>query len=53
MLEVWKQYQIDISNSFAAVENLNDNMDINRAWKNSKGNIRTTAKDSPVLYELK
>ena len=30
-LEVRKQYQIEISNSFAALENLSDSEDINRA----------------------
>ena len=30
-LEVRKQYQIEISNSFAALENLSDSDDINRA----------------------
>ena len=30
-LEVRRQYQIKISNKFAASENLNDNEDINRA----------------------
>ena len=33
-LEVTKQYQIEITNRFAALENLNDGEDINRAWKN-------------------
>jgi hypothetical protein len=32
-LEVMKQRQIEISNSFEAVENLNDRGDIKRAWK--------------------
>jgi len=31
-LEVRTQYQINISNSFAAFENLNDSEDINTAW---------------------
>jgi len=35
-LEVRKQYQIEISDRFAAVENLNDSKDINRAWQNIK-----------------
>ena len=29
-----KQYQIKISNRFAALENLSDSEDINRAWEN-------------------
>jgi len=35
-LEVRKQYQIEISNRFAALENLSDSEDINRAWENIK-----------------
>ena len=52
-LEIRKQYQIKISNRFAALENLNDSEDINRAWENIQENIKTSAKDSPGLYELK
>jgi len=52
-LEVRKQYQIEITNRFAALENLNDGMDINRAWENIKENIRTSAKESLGLHELK
>ena len=43
-LEVRKEYQIEISNKSAALENLNDNEDINRAWENTKENIKTSAK---------
>jgi len=32
-LNVRKQYQINISNRSAALENLNDSQDINRAWE--------------------
>jgi len=35
-LEVRKQYQIEILKSFTALENLNDNEDINRAWETLK-----------------
>ena len=52
-LEVWKQYQIEICNGFAALENLNESEDINRAWENIKENIKTSAKDSLGMYELK
>jgi len=33
-LQVSKQNQIEISNRFAALENLSDGDDINRAWEN-------------------
>ena len=52
-LEVSKQYQIKISNRFAALENLNDSKAINRTWENIKENIKTSAKASLGLYELK
>ena len=52
-LEVRKQYQIEITNRFAAFENLSDCEDINRAWENFNENIKTSAKDSLDLYELK
>ena len=42
-LEVGKQYQIEISNSFAALANLSDNQGINRAWENITENIETSA----------
>jgi hypothetical protein len=34
------------------LENLSDNEDINRAWKNVKENIKTSSKDSVGLHEL-
>jgi hypothetical protein len=40
-LEARKKYQIKISNRFAALENLNDSDEINRAWENIKENIKT------------
>ena len=52
-LEVRKQYQIEITNMFAALENLNDDEDIKRAWENIKENIKTSAKESLGLQELK
>ena len=45
-LEVMKEYQIKISNRFAALETLNDNENINRAWENIKENIKTSATQS-------
>jgi hypothetical protein len=45
-LEVRKQYQIKISNTFVALENLNVSEDINRTWENIKESIKISAKDS-------
>ena len=50
-LEVRKQYQIDITNRLAALENLNEGM--NRTWENIKENIKTSAKESLGVYEWK
>jgi len=52
-LEVRKQYQIEITNRFAALENLSDDEDINRAWENIKDNIKTSAKETLGLQQLK
>ena len=52
-LEVRKQYQIKISKRSAALENSNDSEHIMRAWEDIKENIKTAAKGSPCLSELK
>ena len=52
-LGVRKQYQSEISNRFAALENLSDSEDINKAWENIKENIKTSVKDSLGLQKLK
>ena len=48
-----KQYQIEITNRFAALGNTGDDEDINRAWENIKENIKNSAKDGLRLHELK
>jgi len=35
------------------LENLSEDKDINRAWENTKANIKTSAKESLGLQELK
>jgi len=52
-LEVRKEYLIEIANRFAALRNLSDDMDINRAWENIKENIKISAEESLGLHELK
>jgi hypothetical protein len=52
-LEDRKQYQIEITNRFAAFEKLNDDEDLNRTWENSKEDIKTSAKESLGLHKLK
>jgi len=51
--EVREHYQIKITNRFAALENLNDEEDVNRTWENIKENIQTSANESLGLHELK
>jgi hypothetical protein len=38
-VELKEQYQVKISNRFAPLENLDDDMDINRAWDKVAGRI--------------
>ena len=52
-LEVWKQYQIEITIRCAALKNLKNDEDINRTWENIKENIKTSAKESLGFHELK
>jgi hypothetical protein len=46
-------YQIGITNRFVAFENLNADKDVNRAWENIKEDIKTPAKETLSLHELK
>jgi hypothetical protein len=46
-------YHIKISNRFATLGNVSDSEDINWGWKNIKEGIKTSAKESLDLYELK
>ena len=52
-LGVKEKYQIVIINRFSALENLNGDENINRAWENIKENIKTTPKESLGLHEWK
>ena len=52
-MEVRKQYQIEITNRFAALENVNDYKNINRIWENIKENIQTSVEESLGVHELK
>ena len=47
------QCVIEIRNRFAALENLSDDEDIDRTWGNIKEIIKTSAKESLGLHELK
>ena len=50
--EVREHNQIEITNRFAALENVNDEEDLNRTWEHIKENIQTSAKESLGLHEL-
>jgi hypothetical protein len=43
----------EITNRFAALENVSDDEDINSAWESIKENIKTSAKESLGLHEMK
>jgi hypothetical protein len=52
-LEVRKQYQIEITNSFEALENMDNDRDINRASVNIKDSVQTSARERLGLHESK
>jgi hypothetical protein len=51
--DVKEQYQVTIRNKFAALENLKDSGDINRAWDNIRQNIKISAQESLGYRESK
>jgi hypothetical protein len=52
-VEVKEKYQMEISNRFAALENLDQSLDINSGWGSIKGNIKTSAKENLGYHGLK
>jgi hypothetical protein len=50
--EIKEKYLVKITNRFAALENFNDNVDMNRAWENIIENINISAKESLGHYKL-
>jgi hypothetical protein len=44
-VEVNKQYQVKISNMFTALENLDDDVEIKRAWESIRENKKASATD--------
>jgi hypothetical protein len=45
-------YRVEISNRFAALENLDTDVNINRAWETIRENIKISAKESLGYYEF-
>jgi hypothetical protein len=48
-----KQYHVEISNRFTALEHLDTEVDINKAWESIRENIKMSSKESLGHYELK
>jgi hypothetical protein len=48
-----KQYRVEIWNRFAALENLDTEVIINRTWEAIRENIKISAKESVGYHELK
>jgi hypothetical protein len=46
-------YRVEISNRFAALENLEAELDIDRAWETIREDIKISAKVSLDYYELR
>ena len=50
--EVREKYQIEITNRFAALENLNDDKRVYRIWENIKEIIQKSAKGTLWFHDL-
>jgi hypothetical protein len=48
-----EQFRVEISNRFAALEDLDAEVEINSAWETIRENIKILAKDSVGYYESK
>jgi hypothetical protein len=44
---------VEISNRYAALENLDDSVDINSVWEIIRENIKTSAKENLGYHKLK
>jgi hypothetical protein len=47
-----EQYRVEISNRFAALENLDTEVNINRAWESIRETVKFSAKERSCDYEL-
>ncbi|PNF32825.1 hypothetical protein B7P43_G04341 [Cryptotermes secundus] len=48
-----EQYRVEISNRFAALEHLDTEVDVNKAWETIRENIKMSAKESLGYYKPK
>jgi hypothetical protein len=47
------QFRVEVSNRFAALEDLDTGVEINSAWERIRENITISAKESLGYFELK
>lgn len=52
-VEIKKQHQVEISNRFALLENLNVNANVYSAWESIREKMKISAKESLGYYRLK
>jgi hypothetical protein len=52
-LKFKEPYQVKIQNSFAALEKFDEYVDIGKAWKTVRQNIKMSVKGGFVYYETK
>jgi hypothetical protein len=52
-IEGKEQFRVEVSNRFAALEDLDTEVEINSAWETIRGNINISAKESLGYFELK
>jgi hypothetical protein len=50
-MEGKEQYCIEVSNRFAALENLDTEVDINSAWETIRENLKISTKERVGYYE--
>jgi hypothetical protein len=48
-----EQFCVEVTNRFAALEDLDTELEINSAWETIRENIKITAKESLGYYDLK
>jgi hypothetical protein len=48
-----EQFSVEVSNRFAALEDLDTEVEINSAWETIRENIKTSAEESLGYFELK
>jgi hypothetical protein len=48
-----EKFKVEMSKSFAALENYDESFDINNAWESIKENIKNSAKSNAGYHSLK